>query len=1828
MANLKTAKVPKPDNSPAARASMPDWTLSDGLEPIYDRATNEHMVIIITDSNTTNDMVQNKIDAKREAIEYLLRWHDKKLVFQDLDNNDVDVVALANHFDFAHVLPEFESAHLDPRPGSKLKVLVRIKDKYFQAIPERSLQERREHSNQEMLELDVRGIILLATDFESDQIDEQFEKFIQLLSKFEKQSEVHEIPPNIVFKKDRERLERFLVDLKDFLAVNGFDIDNSPEPFRITLNFQKSSPVRLFNVTIAKKDNTRHPIRKKLPVLQKRLENSRIANYVLDTKSVNENLDKMNSWFDFADSYVESFDKEADRQFAPSLKLGRSFFQKADAAKKKMAHAQKVASKYGINLDPGVRTGADVETQKVSIFKNKKEMEIAVNNDVSFSGDSVTQNLERLTENLDSIGQSYTRIMNKIDIASLIEDIVKSFAFDIRVPSFNFKIPSVPTWSFPEIPTFDIMIEIPKQITLNIEGLIKLALMGLLKQVTIKHLECKDYRKFAGQAGDYGLAKLKGFLSDEQQTTVGEDIEAKVDPVLDQFGLQPDGGVSDYFDKISERLNPPEILDLLKGTASEFTLGIVKECDPSIGSLDQIGDFFGYLGTFIEPEILTGLENQAKLCTVRDMCEAGIEAKKVLLNSNVGRRASQDEVDRMLAQRELEELQRLEDLLALLDQEDIFSEGALPSNPEITDLLEDLCDPESKNFKSIVPRDPPSVDFLNDKVINTMFDGALMAFNADITSFKPSMKDTVREDASDEQIAAAKSARQKQRDNDYDFSDADIAGLRADPDDVGLLPAEIRVAPTLQSAYRRKESVFRSDVAQRPIYEMRLPVLSSIVVLEDQDLIEQLKEQVESRVADAPTIRADLDDAEERLLNARTREIVADRRLVELRTEWAPIDHIKYTFDALENRFLDRHPDGYEDSPENFVRRAPDGNGNLQSVDEHEREGELIVFNPLTNENENIADGRFWIRDWMLHKSRWIKNVRFNKLPRYGREVRERFFEIHAEIDTAQNEHDVISNEVDELTEEVRILSENADRILEQNPAAAATSELPAVEYFNDFQWRTIDEQIANRGAVRHNFTLFVSDPRRNNPITIRRNELVEPSVQDSITNFIAGGDFIASNARPFQHEMFHNIVRKSFLSKFSNRASLSPGLLNKINDLDGPFATLFRDEIYPNVITSLLRLYMRKASESKFFDVDKLDEIDFSASLLPCPPGQHPRTDLLNIAKTKKDTKNDYNNPACVSVEGLNELPPMEAAGVIGAIKLMVRLYMLELALKSIFILSEFNIKELFKDRLIIDFTIQTIMQDLRGDPRFQLEFRREISRIIAIRQERGEQFVDPFDEENPQPLNLETSDDKLLFLIKEQAIDVFDELYNRLFTQIEKDSMLDETLILSGLPINVAKSTLDDIGDDESNRNPEVVRNFSTPHYKNGNFIIEKYIRVEDKETIVDDGFSKFLSNRLGGLSRPSLLEPLLEPTKDAHTSGIVSNEMLKKLLLGIRHEGFGNRDNGNFEEGRMFTDYFETWKYGLRLSYVLPVGRDGIIDKMSSFKKLKPDNGHVEDYEKAFFLQNISFGQGEFNDRGATLDEYFLIPLHQEEIPIDNFERFEVTNQSLNSLIQQINDDEFPIEELKQRLKNSDIYKVMFGYLAPISRILSLVAIYSVKGVSLTEPETEFMFTRTKQEIKNLFNTLISNAKDDWWSQQDPEYQNSGGNVGQAKSEAENVTTQGTSPSTAKMAAMTVPLMMRGMAERFDPSYKLMKRLDDAGALPVSAAGPNYGALPYAGPINIFGPFLGGGPIITPLGLMALGMPATPGSQKRTNERKKAKRKAEGEEVIEGCIPDEEE
>ena len=209
---------------------------------------------------------------------------------------------------------------------------------------------------------------------------------------------------------------------------------------------------------------------------------------------------------------------------------------------------------------------------------------------------------------------------------------------------------------------------------------------------------------------------------------------------------------------------------------------------------------------------------------------------------------------------------------------------------------------------------------------------------------------------------------------------------------------------------------------------------------------------------------------------------------------------------------------------------------------------------------------------------------------------------------------------------------------------------------------------------------------------------------------------------------------------------------------------------------------------------------------------------------------------------------------------------------------------------------------------------------------------------------------------------------------------------------------------------------------------------------------------------------------------------------------------------------------------------------------------------------------------------------IPLvaYEEEINVTNIKDFNTKDYAYDAAA------------FREKIMETKEFKFLFKYIFPLPRMLSLLTIYNANAVAMSIPETATAFNRTKGVLRNMYYSLSPiSDNEEWWQQESSSIKELGGNQG-LKQKHESRVSPGGQPNLIQMAARTVPLFIRGMAEYVDPHYRFVSKLTDAGYFP---PGKTPLAIPVLWPANF--PF-GWGPPIGPWGLMAYSMPEMPGDK----------------------------
>jgi hypothetical protein len=196
----------------------------------------------------------------------------------------------------------------------------------------------------------------------------------------------------------------------------------------------------------------------------------------------------------------------------------------------------------------------------------------------------------------------------------------------------------------------------------------------------------------------------------------------------------------------------------------------------------------------------------------------------------------------------------------------------------------------------------------------------------------------------------------------------------------------------------------------------------------------------------------------------------------------------------------------------------------------------------------------------------------------------------------------------------------------------------------------------------------------------------------------------------------------------------------------------------------------------------------------------------------------------------------------------------------------------------------------------------------------------------------------------------------------------------------------------------------------------------------------------------------------------------------------------------------------------------------------------------------------------------------------------------------------------EQLRLKMYEVEQFRLLFEGLFDLREYLSLVTIYNANTVARKIDGIDSSFDASKRYLRVLFRTLANTEQQDWWRREDDEIQKMGGNQGIYQERMDNIKASGPAPFLSGIVAKTIPIIIKGLAERFDPAYKILKQLDDTGAALWGLTWKSL--LVQVQPVNIVPPPIGwGGPPIGPNGILALSLELLSGEV-----RDKQKREAE--------------
>jgi len=164
----------------------------------------------------------------------------------------------------------------------------------------------------------------------------------------------------------------------------------------------------------------------------------------------------------------------------------------------------------------------------------------------------------------------------------------------------------------------------------------------------------------------------------------------------------------------------------------------------------------------------------------------------------------------------------------------------------------------------------------------------------------------------------------------------------------------------------------------------------------------------------------------------------------------------------------------------------------------------------------------------------------------------------------------------------------------------------------------------------------------------------------------------------------------------------------------------LQHDEIFNDIIASI----SKQCARSDFFDPKTLKLVEFTPQLTEKQKAcgcidPH----LLDLEELKKKVMEEYEEERCADDSFPNEdssgggatVGPLESAAIAGVVQTVIRLYLIDLTLRAIFVLSEFPVSDpgtfnTYLDSLIQSYYTKSMIDDLvKRDKAYAVEFQRQ---------------------------------------------------------------------------------------------------------------------------------------------------------------------------------------------------------------------------------------------------------------------------------------------------------------------------------------------------------------------------------------------------------------------------------------------------------------------------------------------------------------------------------------
>ena len=399
-------------------------------------------------------------------------------------------------------------------------------------------------------------------------------------------------------------------------------------------------------------------------------------------------------------------------------------------------------------------------------------------------------------------------------------------------------------------------------------------------------------------------------------------------------------------------------------------------------------------------------------------------------------------------------------------------------------------------------------------------------------------------------------------------------------------------------------------------------------------------------------------------------------------------------------------------------------------------------------------------------------------------------------------------------------------------------------------------------------------------------------------------------------------------------------------------FFTFFREK-RPLYFKSLVNLIGAQISTSNLFTAEGLADLELGENM---QFSQNKCDNLLALENLKEEAKKQYNN-TCDDNNSSSAPGALEESNLVNLMRAAIRVSIIQMTSEAIFLFSKLGFEKSIQDPAAAQFLLNYVIADLQTqDKEFYDEFINQAEISIEKRKKGGEKLIDPFENSDEIDPLIESPDDGmdrinyLQYMIKEEikklgplidkklmtpAIDINDLFLDTIVPSIDvprhKDENRFEVLVDSALGGKAS----------QPKQEFKFLSKSNSLFDGSGGFVLERYIRVEDSLDITDiseglnedeKAFATAWFARPGGKNNETVDATYLESIKldndlaseldFAHTSGAVNKGALLQVITKISQQADIDPKLVDFSK------FVKNFQYGLRLVYIPPTNKNSFM------------------------------------------------------------------------------------------------------------------------------------------------------------------------------------------------------------------------------------------------------------------------------------------------------------